>query len=185
MSMKYALIVIIVILIILVLVYNFLVGKRNKVKNAFSSIDVMLKKRFDLIPNLYDLVKKYMEHESGILEKITALRSNLSKKEISENERIEQYKEMDDLINQVNLIAENYPDLKASNNFLQLQGTLSDIEEQISAARRTYNANATEYNIHIELFPINLFAFILGFRKYKLFEAEEYEKVSRYWFRDN
>lgn len=182
--MKYVLIGVIAILVIFVLIYNFLVEKRNKVKNAFSSVDVMLKKRFDLIPNLYDLVKKYMEHESGILEKITELRSNLTKNELSENETIEKVKELDDIIRQVNLTAESYPDLKASNNFLQLQGTLADMEEQISAARRTYNANATEYNTHIEMFPISLFALLFGFKEYKLFEAEDYEKESRYWFRD-
>lgn len=183
--MKYVLIVIIVILAILVLTYNFLIGKRNKVKNSFSSIDVMLKKRFDLIPNLYDLVKKHMEHEKEILEKITELRSKVEKDKLSENERIEQGRELDNIIKQVNLTAENYPELKSSNNFLQLQGTLTDIEEQISAARRTYNANATEYNTHIEMFPLKLFALVFRFKEYKLIEAEEYERVNRYWFRDN
>lgn len=178
-------VIIIAIIVIFVCAYNFLVNKRNKVKNALSSIDVMLKKRFDLIPNLYDLVKKYMEHEKEILEKITMLRSKVEKDNVSENERIEQGKEMDDIIKQVNLTAENYPDLKSSNNFLQLQGTLSDIEEQISAARRTYNANATEYNTHIEMLPMKFFAFLLGFKEYKLIEAEEHERVNRYWFRDN
>lgn len=176
---------IVVVIIVLIGMYNFLIGKRNRVKNAFSSIDVMLKKRFDLIPNLYDLVKKYMEHESGILEKITTIRTSISKSNVTDNEKIEQSREMDKLLKQINIMAENYPDLKASSNFLQLQGTLSDIEEQISAARRTYNANATEYNTYIDMFPINLFAFVFRFKSYSLFEAEEYEKINRHWFREN
>lgn len=175
--MKY-IISILVIFIVFIFVYNFLIGKRNRVKNAESSIDVMLKKRFDLIPNLYDLVKNYMEHESGILEKISKLRSNMP------NDIVEKDKELEEVIKQVNLVAENYPDLKASSNFLQLQGTLADLEEQISAARRTYNANATEYNTCVEMFPLNLFAHLFRFKQYNLIEAEEYEKVSRYWFRD-
>ena len=170
--MEYVLIGIVVILAILVFAYNFLIGKRNKVKNSFSSIDVMLKKRFDLIPNLYDLVKKHMEHEKEILERITELRSKVEKDKLSENERIEQGSELANIIKQVNLTAENYPELKSSNNFLQLQATLSDIEEQISAARRTYNANATEYNTQIEMFPMKVFALVFRFKKYKLIEAE-------------
>jgi len=170
--------------VILIVLYNLLVGKRNRVKNALASIDVMLKKRFDVIPNLYDLVKRHMEHESEILEKLTMLRTNMSKENISDNEKIDQNKELDHIIEQINLSVENYPELKSSKNFLQLQSTLADIEEQISAARRTYNANATEYNTYVNMFPINLFAFLFRFKEYSLFEAEEYERVNRSWFRD-
>lgn len=177
-------IIMIVVVLILIAIYNFFVVKRNRVKNASSSIDVMLKKRFDLIPNLYDLVKKYMEHEKNILERLTELRSNITKTNMTVDEMKEKNNEFNSIMEQINMTAENYPDLKASKNFLQLQGTLSDIEEQISAARRTYNANATEYNTYLDMFPLNLFAFLFRFKQYALFEAEEYEKASRYWFRD-
>lgn len=183
--LKTCVLVVVVVLVVLILIYNILISKRNRVKNAFSSIDVMLKKRFDLIPNLYDLVKKYMEHEKGILERITELRSAINNGNSSENEKIKNTKELNRIMEQINLTAENYPDLKASSNFLHLQATLADLEEQISAARRTYNANATEYNTFIEMFPLNLFAFLFGFKQYSLFEAEEYERAARYWFRKN
>lgn len=166
-------------LVFVIMMRNNIVTKRNKVENAEASIDVMLKKRFDLIPNLYDLVKQYMEHEKSLLENIVLLRNQV--KEGSMTDEINQ--KMDEVMKQLKVSVENYPDLKANQNFLQLQATLNEVEEQIAAARRTYNANVTEYNTYIQIFPVNIVAAMFGTKKFNLFEASKVEKQSQAWFK--
>ncbi len=169
-----------VVVLLLIIIYNTMLKKRNKVKTAFSSIDVIIKKRLDVMPNLVSMVQKYMTHESELLTKLTELRTKAtSTKDINEN--IELNQEIDSTMKKITLSAENYPDLKASQNFLHMQATLNDIEEQMSAARRTYNAHVEAYNTFIEMIPMNLFAFIFRFKKYKLFEVNENERESRTW----
>ena len=171
--------VVVALLVFVIMMRNNIVTKRNKVENADASIDVMLKKRFDLIPNLYDLVKQYMEHEKSLLENIVSLRNEINngKKATKINQK------MDEVIKQLKLSVENYPDLKANQNFLQLQATLNEVEEQIAAARRTYNANVTEFNTYIQIFPVNIVAAIFGTKKYNLFEVSKVERSSKAWFK--
>lgn len=171
--------VVIALLIFVIWMRNSIVIKRNKVDNAESSIDVMLKKRFDVIPNLYDLVQQYMQHEKGLLENIVWIRNEASKGNMTE----ETSQKMEEVMKQLKVSVENYPDLKANQNFLQLQATLNEIEEQISAARRTYNANATEFNTYIQIFPVNIIAKVFSIKSFNLFEINSNEAQSRAWFK--
>lgn len=173
-------IVVVVLVLLMVLMYNTMIKKRNKVKTAFSSMDVMLKKRYDVMPNLVSMVKNYMEHESGVLTKLTELRSKVLKTN-SIDEAIELNEQIENEMRNLRLTVENYPDLKASQNFLQMQATLNELEEQISAARRTYNAHVESYNTFISMIPINLFALLFGFKSFKLFEISEAERESKIW----
>lgn len=160
------------------LMYNGFVRKRNDVDNAFAMIDAQLKKRFDLIPNLVGAVKAYMAHERGILEQITALRARAMSPDASGEDRLVYGAEASGLLHKIMLQVENYPDLKASANFLQLQRALNEVEEQLSAARRTFNAAVTEYNNSIQVFPNCMFAPMFGFQKRQVFAAAEEERVN-------
>jgi len=171
--------IVVALLVFVIMMRNNIVTKRNKVENANASIDVMLKKRFDVIPNLYDLVKQYMAHEKSLLENIVSLRNEIVNGNITE----EVNEKMNEVMDQLKISVENYPDLKANQNFLHLQATLNEIEEQISAARRTYNANVTEFNTYIQIFPMNIVAAIFGSKKYNLFEISEFERGSQSWFK--
>lgn len=172
--------IIFVVIILVIIVYNTMLKKRNKVKTAFSSLDVMLKKRYDIMPNLVSMVQKYMGHESDILTSITELRSRAEKTN-KIDESIELNQKLDDTIKKLNISVERYPELKANENFLHMQAILNDVEEQISAARRTYNANVESYNTFIGMIPINIFAFIFRFKQYKLFEISEIERENKIW----
>jgi len=143
--------------------------------NAFATIDVMLKRRFDLIPNLVAVVKQYASHEKELFAEITRLRS-LDYNTFSESE-----KEAFDTVfthaeDRLLVIAESYPNLKASNNFMQLQRALNETEEQLAAARRTYNATVTDYNNSVQSFPNNLIATLTGFHCKEWFRIPEHEK---------
>lgn len=174
------LIIVLLILFILILIRNAMIKKRNKVKTAFSSLDVMLKKRYDVMPNLASMVKKYMAHESELLTKLTELRTKAQEtKDIDES--IELNNEIDGMMKKVNLSIENYPDLKSNQNLLHMQATLNEIEEQISAARRTYNAHVEAYNTFIEMVPMNILAFVLKFKKFKQFEISNEERTNKIW----
>lgn len=173
-------VVVVLVVIILILLYNAMLKRRNKVKTAFSSMDVMLKKRCDVMPNLVSMVKNYMEHESGVLTKLTELRTKVMANN-SINESIDLNRQLEAEMGNLRVALENYPDLKANQNFLQMQNTLNDLEEQISAARRTYNAHVESYNTFIGMVPINIFALLFGFRSYKLFEISETERESKIW----
>lgn len=174
--MSIEIIVAIVVVILIVILFNSLIAKRNAVSNAFASIDAYLKKRYDLIPNLVAAVQKYMEHERGVLTEITELRSKALSGNITDNERIELNNKITRALNAINVAVENYPDLKANTNFLQLQAALNEVEEQLSAARRAYNAAVNSYNNAVQMFPTNIIAMIMGFKPKPFFEATEAER---------
>lgn len=158
--------------------YNKLVRGKNHVEEAFADINVQLKRRFDLIPNLIETVKGYMNHEKEVLEKITELRSQaLSTKDFSESDKINT--EISKNIGNIVVAFENYPDLKANTNFLSLQTELVDTENKIQAARRFYNNVTKDYNILIETIPTNFFAKMLNHIRKPLLEitAEEAQNV--------
>ncbi len=170
-------IIIIVVILIAIVYYNNLVRKRNQVENAFSSIDVMLKKRFDLIPNLVEVVKQYTNYEESALTKITELRQTALASGKTEN-RAEIDREIAASVRGMMIQVENYPDLKANQNYLNLQKTWTESEEQIAAARRAFNSNATVYNNAIMTFPGNLFAGMFSFKHQALLETPAEERVN-------
>lgn len=172
-------IVIIVIIAIILcwmfLTYNSLVQKRNKVEESFSTMDVYLKKRYDLIPNLVATVKGYAKHESETLEKICELRGK-SYSDLSQNEKVDLNNKITNEIPKVLAVAEQYPDLKANANFLDLSSQLKTAEEDIANARKYYNATVRELNNEVQMFPSNIVASIFGFKTAKMFEAAAAER---------
>ena len=165
------------IILFVIIVYNSLAAKRANVQNAFAGIDVQLKKRCDLIPNLVSSVKAYMKHEAGTLEKLTELRTRAAAA-TDPAERLNLDRELSGALKNVMVQVEAYPDLKSSANVIQLQRSLNEIEEQISAARRTYNSAVTDYNLAIRIFPNNLLAGMFGFTESTLFEAAPEERAN-------
>ncbi len=160
------------ILIVFIAIYNSLIGKKNMVENAYSSIDVMLKKRFDLIPNLVATVKGYMTHENETLTKITEMRARAISGSLTSDQAVE----LDNMLGRIMVSVEKYPDLKANTNFLQLQGSLNEIEEQLSASRRAFNAAVMDYNNAIEMFPSNLVAKMINYQTKQMFEIASTER---------
>ena len=173
-------IIIILALVFGVIFYNGLVRKRNQVTNAFSAIDVMLKKRFDLLPNLVETVKQYTKYEEGTLTKITALRAQAVSGQLSNQEKIDLDKQIGAAVSGMMISVENYPDLKANQNFMNLQTTWTESEEQIAAARRNYNSSVTDYNNAIMMFPGSIFAGMLNYQPITVIEntAEERKNLS-------
>ncbi|MBQ6495300.1 MAG: LemA family protein [Bacilli bacterium] len=172
----------IVLLVILLLVgsfvvsnYNSLVVLRNKVRDQFSQIDVQLKMRADMIPNLVEIVKGYEKHEKGTLEAVIKAR-NTYLSAGSPDEKMKSSGELTQAINKLFALAENYPDLKANENFLKLQASLEEVEDKIRHARQFYNDAVLMYNNKIEVFPSNFIASIFHFTKESFFEATEDEK---------
>lgn len=174
------LIVIGVLAILLIALYNSLISSKNRVDESFSDIDVQLKRRYDLIPNLVETVKGYMTHERETLVKLTEARTaamtahdnpnaSLSDKEKAENQ-------LSGVLKTLFAVSENYPDLKASQNFLQLQDEISDTENKIQAARRFYNGNVRDFNTKVQSFPTNIFANLMKFGNYEFFQAAEGER---------
>ena len=166
------LIIIAIILIIILGVYNKLVKARNKVKQAESGIDVYLTQRFDLIPNLVECVKAYSKHEENIFTEIANLRTAY----MGQYKNLENGANLNNKMNQLIAVAENYPELKASEQYLNLQRTLTKLESQLQAARRIYNIEVTNYNDKICTVPSNLVAGLFGFKEAKLFEIEDYKR---------
>lgn len=157
--------------------YNTLVVRRNQMANAAGTVDVMLKKRYDLIPTVVETVRQYAGHESSLLSKVTEMRSR-GFDALSSADKAGLDRELKSLGSSLRLVAENYPDLKASENFMQLQRTLNETEEQLSAARRTYNAGVTAYNNSVMTFPTNLFAELFGFRPGKVIAIPDEERAA-------
>jgi len=166
------LIVIAIILIVILALYNNLIKSRNKVKQAKSGIDIYLNQRFDLIPNLVECVKGYSKHEESIFTEIANLRSAYMK----QPKNLESAENLNNKMNKLIAVAENYPELKASEQYLNLQRTLTKLESQLQAARRIYNAEVTNYNDKIMVVPSNIVANLFGFKEAKLFEIEEYKR---------
>ncbi|URA11291.1 LemA family protein [Thermospira aquatica] len=158
-----------------IFVYNRLVGLRNQVDEAWSGIDVQLKRRYDLIPNLVETVKGYAKHEQQTLEKVIQAR-NMAMQATGIEDKIAAENQLASTLKTLFALSENYPDLKANTNFLDLQKNLADIEEQISLARRYYNAVTRDFNILCETFPSVIIANMTGFRKRPFFEAAEGER---------
>jgi LemA protein len=164
-------IVVIVVAAYAVQIYNALVRLRNQVKNAWSQIDVQLKRRHDLIPNLIETVKGYMTHERDTLENITKARSAaVDASSVADKSKAES--ELSGALQKFNLVVENYPDLKANQNFLSLQEELTSTENKISFARQSYNDQVLFYNNKIEMFPSNILAGMFNFSKEEFFEIE-------------
>ncbi len=155
-------------------IYNRLVKNRNLAEEGWSGIDVQLKRRTDLLPNLIETVKGYMTHEKELLSKVTELRSQ-SMKEVNPAEKGKLENALSKSLVNLFAVAENYPDLKANQNFLDLQNQLSEIEDQIQLARRYYNGTVRNLNIMIESFPNNIIAGYFKFEKKEYFEMEESE----------
>ena len=155
--------------------YNGLVVARNKVRDQFSQIDVQLKKRFDLIPNLVETVKGYAKHESETFEKVIAARNGYMSAK-TDDDKLKASKEISQGISKIFALAENYPELKANTNFVELQKELKEVEDKIGYARQFYNDSVLMYNNKIEMFPSNLVASIFGFKKESFFEANDSER---------
>ena len=172
--MLIALIIVVAIVIFIITTYNGLVKSRLKVKNAWSQIDVQLQRRFDLIPNFIETVKGYMTHEKETLTKVTELRS-LWAGANSVNEKAELNNQLSDTLKTIMAISENYPDLKANQNFLDMQEELRNTENKISFSRQFYNDTVTIYNTKLEIFPSNIIAGWFKFTQETLFAAESEE----------
>ena len=170
-------IIVIVVLIVLwaIATYNSLVDFRNRVKDAWSQIDVQLKRRFDLIPNLVETVKGYTKHESETLEEVIKARNTYLSATLPEDQ-LKADGELTNAINKLFALSENYPDLKANQNFQQLQQELQQTEDKIAMSRQFYNDIVMQYNNKIEMVPSNIIASIFKFKQEKFFEANETEK---------
>ena len=172
--MLIALIIIVVLVIVVIALYNGLVVARQKVRNAWSQIDVQLQRRFDLIPNLVESVKGYMTHEKGVLSQVTELRTSWSNAQ-SVGEKAKLDNELSSTLKTIMALSENYPDLKASQNFSELQEELRATENKISFSRQFYNDSVTMYNTKLEVIPTNIIASIFHFKPEELFKTESEE----------
>lgn len=171
-EMPYIILVVIIVVLIsaqFIANYNNLVKARQRTMNAWSQVEVQLQKRFDLIPNIVEIVKGYAVHESEVLKEVTNLRTSWGSAQTAV-EKDSADKKADDLLKSIFAIAENYPQLKANANFTLLQTQLSDIERQIAFSRQFYNDAVTKYNTKLEIFPSNIFAHIYGFKMAEFYQ---------------
>jgi len=167
---------VLVILLYVVLTYNGFVTLKNRVKEAWSDIDVQLKRRHDLIPNLVETVKGYASHEKETFERVIKAR-NAAMSANGVKEKGEAENVLSGTLKSLFALSENYPELKASTNFLELQRELTDTENKVQAARRFYNGNVKDFNIKLEVFPSNIIASIFKFNTKKYFEIDEADKA--------
>ena len=167
--------IIAVILVYVWIVYNGLVTLKMRVEEALSQIDIQLKRRTDLIPNLVETVKGYAKHEKGVLEQVTEARSSLMNAKTAES-KAEANNMLTDTLKSLFAVAESYPDLKASQNFLSLQEELSDTENKIAYSRQFYNSNVLAYNTKLQVFPDNIVANMLHFKSEQFFQSGEEDK---------
>lgn len=166
-----AIVVVVILAIVIVGIYNKLVSLNIRTDEAWSDIDVQCKRRYDLIPNLVESVKGYAKHESGVFESVTNARANaLGAQSVTDKAKAEN--QLEGALKSIFAVAEAYPDLKANQNFADLQAELTDTEDKIQAARRFYNGNVRDMNIAVMTFPTNIFATKLGFKKRDLFELD-------------
>lgn len=157
--------------------YNNLIRLNNKVKESFATMDVYLKKRWDLIPNVVEIVKGYAKYENETLNEIIAVRSGDYNK-LSQNEKIKTNEQIDRGVSRLMVLVESYPNLKANENFLSLQTELRNIEDEIAQSRKYYNAVVRKFNDKVEMIPSNIVAKTLGYKVKDMFMAEENEKKS-------
>lgn len=167
--------VIALIIIYVIVQYNSFVKLSNRVKEAFSTMDVYLKKRWDLIPNLIEVVKRYMKYESSTLEEVVKLRNSIYDS-LPLSDKIDLNQHLSSGLSKIIFVAENYPELKTSQNFLDLTHQLSNIEDEIANSRKYYNAVVRNLNTKIEMFPSNIVAKIFNFKSQKMFEANIEER---------
>lgn len=166
------LLIIVVIVVAGIALYNSLIKSRNRVDEAWSDIEVQLKRRYDLIPNLVETVKGYAKQESSVFENVTKARtaamgaSNL-------HEKIQDENVLSGALKSLFAVAENYPELKSNENFMKMQGDLTDTEDKIQASRRFYNGTVRDFNTKLQVFPTNLFANALGFKAREFFDIDE------------
>ena len=156
--------------------YNGLIKKKNNVESAFSNIDVALKKRHDLIPNLIETVKAYMTHEKDLFTEVTALRAQAMNPNLSMNEKVKAENQLSQKIGGIMVAVERYPDIKANTNFLELQSSFEKIEQEISGMRRVFNAAVLELNNAVEMFPTNFVAGMMGLTKREFFVIPEIDR---------
>lgn len=167
-----------IIVVWIIAVFNNLIRKRNRVKNAWSDVDVQLKRRYDLVPNLVETVRGYKDYESSVLEKVTSARASAINAQGSGNiaGMVQAENMLSGALKSLFAVAENYPQLKASENFQKLQDELSSLEEDIQSARRYYNAAVRELNNSTQVFPASIVAGVFGFKQSEFFGAEESER---------
>lgn len=170
----WVIIVIAVVVLFFIYIYNSLIRLRMRVKNAWSQIDVQLKRRYDLIPNLVSAVKGYMKHEKGVLEEVTKARTSLISGSMKDKAKASN--QVTDALKSIFAVAENYPQLKANENFKQLQEELSGTESKIAYARQFYNDSVMQYNESVQVFPKNIFAKLFSFSQEEFFKTEGKEK---------
>ena len=170
-------IIIIVIILVVIIIYNRLIQKKNAIDNAYFSMDVMLRKRYDLIPQLVETVKSYMSHEKNVLLQLTELRQKVLVGNLNTNEKVELDNKINTTLQNVFASFENYPQLKASENFLKLQGAINETEEQLAASRRFYNAAVNDYHNGIEMFPSSLLASWMGLKHKTFFSITDEHKA--------
>lgn len=175
--MWFALIAVAVLAVICISIYNGLVGKRNKVKNSWSQIEVQLKRRFDLIPNLLETVKGYAAHERQTLEAVTGARTKFMAAQ-TPVDKMQANSELTQVLGRLFAVAEAYPELKANINFLELQTELSKTEDKIGFARQFYNDVVMEYNNAVQMFPSNIVAGLGGFKEEPFFSMDETERAA-------
>ena len=167
--------IVVIILIAIFVTYNSFVQLNNKVKEAFATMDVYLKKRWDLIPNIVETVKGYAKHEKNTLKEVIELRNSVYDK-MSYDEKIKTNEQLSKGISKIMALAEAYPDLKASENFKDLSNQLAKIEDDIANSRKYYNGTVRIYNNKVEMFPSNIIAKIFGYKSTNMFEASETER---------
>ncbi|BAW29725.1 LemA protein [Methanosarcina thermophila] len=173
--LEISIIILIILGLLFVIIYNDLIKQRNRVENAWAQIDVQLKRRYDLIPNLVETVKGYAKHEKTLLEDITKARAAvMSANSISETAEASNY--LSSTLKSLFAVAENYPELKANQNFMQLQKDLMETENKIAYSRQFYNDTVMKYNISIQTIPKNIVASLMGFTKKDLFETQQAER---------
>ncbi len=172
--MQIVIIILVVVIIAIVLMYNSLIQARNKAKNSWSQIDVQLQRRFDLIPNLIEVVKGYMEYEKETLTKVTELRTSWANA-TTISEKAELNNQLSSALKTIMAVSENYPDLKANQSFSELQEELRNTENKISYARQFYNDSVTMYNTKLEVVPTNIIAGLFNFKAEELFKVDSEE----------
>ena len=164
-----------ILVLFVIVVYNRLITLRNYVKEAFSTMDVYLKKRWDLVPNLIEIVKAYSKHEKGLLEEVAALRSG-NYSDMSDNDKIDANKKLGENLSKIIAIVENYPEIKANEHYAKLMDELTDIETDIANSRKYYNGCVRMLNNTAEIFPTSLIAGMFGVKSAKMFEITESER---------
>ena len=163
--------VVVLILFFAIGIYNGLIGLKNKVDEAWADIETQLKRRYDLIPNIVETVKGYAKHEAGTLESVTKAR-NMAMSAGTMADKAQAENALSGTLKTLFALSESYPELKANQNFMDLQQTLKDVEEHLQLSRRYFNATVRDFNVKVEIFPNNIFAGMLGFKKRDFFEVE-------------